>query len=70
MGEDVPDTAALRRQLVGTITPSATGGVSPQADATEDNSLTIGDAPISSIDQEAKDADAAVVAAGGSIDLN
>jgi hypothetical protein len=53
MGDDTPDTAALRRQLAGSVTPTATGGVSAQADATEDSSLTIGDASISSIDQEA-----------------
>lgn len=53
MGDDTPDTVALRRQLAGTVTPSATGGVSPQSDASEDSSLTIGDTPISSIDQEA-----------------
>jgi hypothetical protein len=69
MGEKIPDTA-LRRQLLGTITLAATGGVSPQVDATVDSSLTIGDTPISSIDQEATDADAEVVATGGSIDLN
>jgi hypothetical protein len=71
MGEDVADTTStLRRQLAGTVTPSATGGISPQPDATEDENLTIGDAPISSIEQEAKNADAAVTAAGGSVDLN
>lgn len=45
MADDTPDTAALRRQLAGTVTPSATGGVAPQSDATEDNALTIGNTP-------------------------